>query len=305
MHERSLFPFTNTEETRMKPAPLERARAANPAHAIVHPLERHTIDTALQYGDVLCTIALYGRDMHADVDRTWSLSPFSEPSDQEKLTAYYRLRPELASRLIHVSRQLETLTWNAPSPDFKGKVIPRSALRANYELSHDIGLWRGTAADGIELAYGDGGYLLSAAGCAVILATDGMRYVAAHAGRESLIDYRDPKRASIVENISRVFEDREAVHVWPFFAIQPKRFPARSEAHRGALALLRKRGDCDHLIGENGSIDMPLLIAKQFSDVGIENVHITKFSYLPDGAYDTRSDAPFDTYRNLIAVAIK
>jgi hypothetical protein len=124
----------------------------------------------------------------------WSLRPLQAPEDVRK-------HPVLSGALYSALRELEVKRAYAPNvAAMSGLVVAKELLEIRINLGDCTYLYRNCEipADGIFLNHTDEAFVMSAAGCPVIIATAGSDMIVAHAGRDSLID-----RGAVIGNPSR------------------------------------------------------------------------------------------------------
>lgn len=258
-----------------------------------------------EHSGSLCCGSLFGSDPDGE-PYNWSLAPLG-PKPNPRSSA-------LIERLEVISLHLDVRNWYAPIPTkFNGKIVRATDCDDPIALPGIDGqIWRGVHADGIVLQRGSG-YLLSAGGCPVIVATDGDQLVVAHAGHESLF----PFETSVVKNIAAEFGDPSKVTVRVFWSIQATRytFELSGEHAAGTMKVLNRLysegyWDCvSHFRPGVDCIDLPKIIEKQAEVLGMNIAAPNAERFLPDyHVCDTRTEGktddgePLRNFRNLIAV---
>jgi copper oxidase (laccase) domain-containing protein len=190
-------------------------------------------------------------------------------------------------------------------------------------------IYRGLYADGVRNLDSTQGYAMSAADCALIVAKSGELIVAAHAGRDSIIDmnyYKIGKKReheSVVETIcTSVFDEGQIaeLEVWVGFSISPgphfqhvkgnSRYPHNAAMVNDITARYGK--ECFRDDGQNGELgwlDTKELIRRQFMHFGTPEENILLDSMCThndqkDGEHLWYSNVRSGEYRNLIAVVV-
>jgi copper oxidase (laccase) domain-containing protein len=190
-------------------------------------------------------------------------------------------------------------------------------------------LYRCGNADGLSGISPHSGYAMSAADCALVVAKNGDFIVAAHAGRNSIIDMQamkgglPRKHESVVHTICDSIKKRglpvSQTNVWVGFSISPgphfqhvktdPRYP-----HNAVMVdyVTQKYGkECFKDDGENrtlGWLDTKELIRRQFMHLGVPEGNIVLDSMCTYSDKDARgeyiwySNVRNGDYRNLIAV---
>ncbi len=230
-----------------------------------------------------------------------------------------------------------TSTYFAPSPvhmnaevvtpdDFK---YSRSHKQWALPFSENAYLHRGVCADGLSGLSPSQGFVMSAADCALIVVRSDETTVAAHAGRDSVIDMLlmkgEPGRASesVVHNIctlARENEDLENLKVWIGFSISAGRHfqhavNSTAYPHNKKLVeyISQKYGaECFKDDGQGGALgwlDLKELIRRQFIQCGIKEQDIELDSVctrsdMRDGKPVWYSNVRNGVERNLIAVTV-
>lgn len=161
--------------------------------------------------------------------RNWSLKPIQEPDDALRCGELTRgLRAALCS--------IGAKTAYAPNVAVMSAiVVPAEKLKKQILLEKHACLYRDkdVSADGVILPPGTA-FVMSGAGCPLIIASAGEHAVVAHAGRDSLIDrgavMGKPTRncGSIVDSIIDAFLNRNVpaddINMCMLFAIPPESF---------------------------------------------------------------------------------
>ena len=197
----------------------------------------HTFVRTVGQSDV--RIAIAGPDdARQHLLESWSLAPL-----QKHCAPGMR---NLQERLTHaVGRTLRTLGVRAAyAPHVSSasaRIVESRQLRECVPLGGDVRLYRqhNLEADGVFLEE-DETFVMSAAGCPVIIAAGGDHFVAAHAARDSLIDrlfvsgVRSRAFTSVVDCIVNRFRARgispQDISMTMHFSIAPDRFE-HSDAH--------------------------------------------------------------------------
>lgn len=170
-----------------------------------------------------------GRDRYGV--QNWSLSPLQTQED-----AWGNLT--LATGLTRALRELEVRTAYAPNvAAASARVVNTADLRSRIRLNEiDMYRRRDLPADGIFLKPGEA-FMMSGAGCPLIIASAGEPLLVAHAGRDSLVDRGaiagSPSRrhVSVVHAIVEAFRSRgvhpERIRMTMLFAIPTETFEHR------------------------------------------------------------------------------
>lgn len=266
------------------------------------PLTRVGTQTAI--------VALFGGPPSAGMPKSWSLLPFQKPGDSVE-------NPKKASAIDSVCRQLSRLrdtgthTWYAPDPrEFNGKIVSADDLQVRIPLGRTQ-IYRGACAEGVVLTPGTG-LLLSTAGCPLVLASDGRKVIAAHAGLRSLVRWNPSENMyhrSVIAQIAASFGHSASVRAWIFFSIRPNDYehslsdPRYAKESERILSHLVRQG-YQAAIVKKEHIDLPTLIRLQLREYGIQAEQKGACTYQHSSAYHTRLAAPENTYRNLVAVTV-
>lgn len=162
----------------------------------------------------------------------WSLKPIQRQEDIEQ-------HEDLASRISHVLFSLEIKEAFAPNVAmFSGHIANQEDMTTKIFLNHAV-LRRNQElpADGVFLEQKQG-FVMSAAGCPIILASAGSYFIAAHAGRDSLIERnavmgKKPRREhqSVVDAIVDKFWQR-GVPKRDIVMVMMFSIPAKAFEHR-------------------------------------------------------------------------
>lgn len=227
----------------------------------------------------------------------------------------------------------------APSPvQMNGEVIYSTEMTEGWQVFLDDlarrKLYRGANADGFYSINKWHSYAVSAADCALVVAKSGNVIIAAHAGRNSVIDMermkgnKPRKNESVVHAIRNVIARAGGVirdtQVWVGFSISPGPHFAHAisdekNPHNKAMVeyIARNYGlSCfkqDGAGGTLGWLDTKELIRRQFLDLGVreENIELDSVCTYSDkdaqGEYLWYSNkrqliAHEEQYRNLFAV---
>ncbi len=199
-----------------------------------------------------------------------------------------------------------------------GRVVPSAKLTNQIPLSGGVLLKRNKElpADGISLRP-EQAFVMSAAGCPVILASAGKHMIVAHAGRDSLIDRGavtgNPSRphASIVDAIAEEFRQGgqapEKVHMLMMFAIPPDRFvhsetdPVYGKSNRALLAFAKRWDSAVTSYNGLACLDLERVFLEQTRQAGVQHAYaICRLDDCPDLAH-TR-DGRGSHHRNLVIV---
>ncbi len=236
--------------------------------------------------------------------------------------------------LASVSGSIEAFA--APSPTRMNAEIvwpgdiPLGILSGSYTPADErFHILRGLYADGVRNLDYTEGYAMSAADCALIVAKSGKLVVAAHAGRDSIIDMNyykvgeRRKHESVVETIcTSVFteEDLKKLEVWVGFSISPgphfqhvkgsPRYP-----HNGTMVddITKRYGKkCFKDDGHGGALgwlDTKELIRRQFMYFGVPENNIVldsvcTHSDMKGDEHIWYSNVRSGEFRNLIAVVV-
>lgn len=164
-------------------------------------------------GGMQVLVAALGRDDAAEygVD-SWSLQPMQSQLDAVR-------NPCLSRGLVGVLEKVKVKKVFAPNVSaFSARVVEEGALKQHIYLNGAAVLHRSQffPADGVHLNKKGHAFMMSGAGCPIIIAADdeGEMLVVAHAGRDSLVDrgavmgYRARKHVSVVGAIIEKFGER-------------------------------------------------------------------------------------------------
>ena len=236
----------------------------------------------------------------------WSLGPLYEPQDAYK-------HPDLAARVGRALAGLVAINVYAPNPTaFNGEILLRKNLTDVFGLGSGVLLHRKREpkADGVFLTDKGDAFTFSGGGCGMVVVSLRTDLIAAHAGRESLLDRQevvtDGKEKSrerdladnILVNLGACGGDMHSVHSWPLYFIRPEEFAHRPDdpkhhAYNCAAAryLSAKYGAHAGQV-EDGTLymDLPRIFQKQLVERGVpeENIHL-EHAYLPRGLPHTRN----------------
>jgi len=243
----------------------------------------------------------------------WSLKPIQCQEDAEK-------NEHLASRLSSILFSFEVREAFAPNvAAFSGHIATSGDMTTKIFLDHAIlRRNRRLPADGVFLDP-EQGFVMSAAGCPIILASGGNYFIAAHAGRDSLIERNTvsgegPRREhqSVVDTIVDKFRHRGVskrdIAMVMMFSIPAKAFehrfdhPTYGEYNRRLDALVRTRWPGCMSDGDNSMfLSLERIFAEQAVQHGISKVSaIHSLAEFPRLAH-TR-DGKDTGRRNLIVV---
>lgn len=231
-----------------------------------------------------------------------------------------------------------TSNYFAPSPvhmnaevvtpdDFK---YSRSHKQWALPFSENAYLHRGVYADGLSELSPSQGFVMSAADCALVVVRCDEITIAAHAGRDSIIDMLSMKgesqeeRKSVVENICEIVSsedgDLQKLKVWIGFSISAgphfgHAVNSTAYPHNKKLVeyISKKYGaECFKDDGQGGALgwlDLKKLIRRQFIQCEVKEQHIELDSICT--CCDTREGKPIwysnvrnGVERNLIAVTV-
>ncbi|HUQ30379.1 MAG TPA: hypothetical protein VM103_02550 [Candidatus Paceibacterota bacterium] len=204
-----------------------------------------------------------------------------------------------------------------------GVVVGVEAIRKNHiRLGNNTELFRNkdVPADGTFLKP-ESAFVMSAAGCPVIIAVAGEHMIVAHAGRDSLIDRfvvagRDASRTdfSVVHAIVRTFvetkcvEKAEEIAMCMAFAIPPMVFchpfadTVFGEYNRKLASFASSRWEGGAIITKNGvHLDLQAIFHAQAREVGVERTWVTHSLAEHTDLAHTRDGVNRDR-RNLIIV---
>ncbi len=249
------------------------------------------------------SVTLFGRSPGEEFD--WSLKHLQRPGDEETEQGN-----ELGARLAEIARRYNVTEFYAPSPtDFNGTIVPPAAFTVTIPLPNGVRLHRGVKADGVADLPRTSSFLLSTGGCPVIVASRHDRVAAAHAGLRCLTRWDDPTHVSVVSNMATCFSaSRNPADAWIFWSIRQDRYahsltdPAHAEASQRIVKHLQEK-EYGIAVSAAGNIDLPTIIRMQLRKNHFSYRNAGQLTYLPPGGYDTRSQPPFNQFRNLIVVA--
>ena len=226
----------------------------------------------------------------------------------------------LAKGLCNVLRKMRVQKIFAPNvTQMNARIIDSTQLKINIPLGKNIILHRNhrILADGIFLEPGEA-FAMSSSGCPIILAVAGKKMIAAHAGRDSLVD-RDAvmgrttqRHVSVVDTIIDEFLKRRfsrgEISMCMLFAIPPRMFehrldhPQYGEYNQKFWEFANKRWP-DGVIQQNSSVfpDLELIFISQAKQAGVCHVWASySLSELPHLAHT--HDNRDSKRRNLIVV---
>ncbi len=216
-----------------------------------------------------------------------------------------------------------------PLQTVNGLVSKKWLSKTMVQPSKQFHLYRGISADGLSGLNAWNGYVVSSADCALIVVKCDDMTIAAHAGRDSIIDMSflkgGPRRKheSVVENICTSVLGYEKLHrakVWIGFSIsagphfqyvkEDSRYP-----HNKKLVeyITRKYGkNCFKDDGQGrtlGWLDAKELIRQQFIHYGVSSKNIKldsvcTYADTENGEYIWYSNVRNDAERNLMAVTV-
>ncbi|MCX6787164.1 MAG: hypothetical protein NTY93_01405 [Candidatus Kaiserbacteria bacterium] len=163
------------------------------------------------------------------VKRNWSLKPLQTQEDVPR-------EPELVAGLRDVLQKMNVHKAYAPHvASASAQVIDINELTERINLGAGRYLYRNCSvpADGVFIKP-QHAFMMSSAGCPIIIATGGEHMVVAHAGRDSLIDYAavigepDRQQVSIVDSIVEAFimrgVSRDEIAMCMLFSIPVEKF---------------------------------------------------------------------------------
>jgi hypothetical protein len=227
----------------------------------------------------------------------------------------------------------------APSPvEMTGEVVNSSEMLGHWQIFLDDlarrKLYRGAKGDGFSFINEWNSYSVSAADCALVVAKSGDLIIAAHAGRNSVIDMermkgnKPRKNESVVHAICNVIGRAGGVirdtQVWVGFSISPgphfgHAISDEKNPHNKAMVeyIARNYGlSCfkqDGAGGTLGWLDTKELILRQFLNLGVREENIELDSVCTYSNKDTQGKylwysnkrhliAGEEQHRNLFAV---
>ncbi|MBP9782389.1 MAG: laccase domain-containing protein [Candidatus Pacebacteria bacterium] len=244
----------------------------------------------------------------------------------------------------HILKALAGIGCNsdffAPSPiEMNAEVVNSTAMWAHWQVFLDDlarrKLYRGAKGDGFSFINEWNSYAVSAADCALVVVKNGDHIIAAHAGRNSVIDMermkgnKPRKNESVVHAIRNVIERAGGVirdtQVWVGFSISPGPHFAHAisdekNPHNRQMVdyISREYGSVcfDKQDGQDGALgwlDNKELIRQQFLNLGVrgENIELDSVCTYSDkdaqGEYLWYSNkrqliVGKEQYRNLFAV---
>ncbi len=250
----------------------------------------------------------------------WSLKNFQLPADMESH------RP-LADAISKVFTKLNITQAYAPSVASANAVITdhKNLTHGLFLKGHRV-LYRNpnVPADGIFLKQG-GAFVMSSAGCPLIIATAGDEMIASHAGVHSLIDEamyttQKPRRHksvvfSIIEALLRSVDNLkpEDIKMWVLFSIPASVFIYRfgtseyGKHNRSFINAIKE--DCQECVIEMqhdncAQIDLETLIMMHATRKGVKDIYISDSLSKHPGLTHTRKGTDYKK-RNLIVVRRK
>ena len=291
--------------------------SATAAYPIVAPASISSLTGALLYRQRRGAVA-YDAICLPQGDESWSLEHFYGTDAAAR-------QPRLALRLSRLLEELGIERAYAPSVGhMSGTVVGARQLLMGTKLPGGTAIFRqkGLPGDGVPLEKGDA-FVMSQAGCPLVVATGGGYLIAAHAGRDSLLD-----RRAIVEGVRREHEgviyaiaaefaklgiSSHEVVLEAFFSIAPEAFghplghPVHGRYNCCMVRWIEKRWGkmLDGIVTVKDGVaylDLPKLIFAQAKAVGFHADLDERWGGTFWGDFDnfasTRSDAP--RARNLI-----
>lgn len=248
----------------------------------------------------------------------WTLRRLKKPEDA-------RSESELCERLEWAIANLGAVTAVlAPSPmQFNGRVCAEEELTEAIKLPRGGLIKRGAFADGVELKPGQA-FMMSSADCFLVVARSGKRVVAAHAGRDSVLNRKliesgdSPfKYKNVVASVVEKFPENESIEVFVGLGFGNDGF-AHPWDHRkhGAYNRLMTRfvidtygKDCVAGAPEEGRIKLGDIIVEDFVRWGVPRENITRDAV--DTSADSHNGSGYtwhshrrgDTTRNLVIAA--
>ncbi len=250
----------------------------------------------------------------------WSLRDFQGPIDAESH------RP-LAVAISKIFTKLNITQAYAPSvASANASIIDSKDLTHGISLKGHKMLYRNTEvpADGIFLKQGSA-FVMSSAGCPLIIATAGDEMIASHAGIHSLIDEamytnQKPRRHksvvfSIIEALLRSVDNLkpEDIKMWVLFSIPASvftyRFGNSQYGRRNRLFINAIKEDCPECVIEMqhdncAQIDLETLIMMHATRKGVKDIYISDSLSKHPGLTHTRKGTDYKK-RNLIVVRRK
>ena len=257
-------------------------------------------------------IALSPRDAHEIGVGNWSLKDLHHSED---IPANKSLVGALRTFLLDFGI---TRAYAPNVAASSGRVVPSAKLINQIPLAEGVLLKRNKElpADGISLRP-EQAFVMSAAGCPVILASAGKHMIVAHAGRDSLIDRGavtgGPSRpyVSIVDAIVEAFRQGghapEKIHMLMMLAIPPDRFvhsktdPVHGTYNRALIAFARRWEGAITSHSGRVCLDLERVFLEQARQAGVQHAHA---EYRLDGypSLAHTRDGRGSHHRNLVIV---
>ncbi len=240
-------------------------------------------------GQSEATIAIFGpKDAREHYLGSWSLSPLQKNCAPDAKGEHERLTHGVGRTL----RSLGVQTAYAPRVGpASAKIVESWQLQECIPLGN-VKLFRqhNLDADGVFLDEGEA-FVMSAAGCPVIIASGGEHFVAAHAARDSLIDrlfisgMRSRAFVSIVDFIVNRFRARDIsprdISMVMLFSIAPENFehspthPTHGTYNRALIAIADSQWP-GSIIRRNGStyLNLEQVFVSQAHTAGVRKVWV-------------------------------
>lgn len=244
----------------------------------------------------------------------WSLAPLQRHEDM-------RQNPELTRALRTVFRDMGVQRAFAPNvAPASAAIVDTNDLSDRIELAEEVSLYRRKEipADGVFLKSGEA-FLMSAAGCPVIIATAGTQVIVAHGARDSLIDRGavigspSRKHGSIVDAIVEAFENKgtatNEILLCMLLSIPTRAFehrfdhPQYGAYNRTLFDYINRRwhGCTAHTTSESMFLDLESVFMEQARSLGVRQVWATySLAHYPAFAHTRDGHSPHR--RNLILV---
>lgn len=245
--------------------------------------------------------------------RSWSLKPLQEPDDALK-------HRELTSGVSIALHTVGVKTAYAPKvAAMSGAIVPAEKLKKQIPLRNNAILKRDkdVPADGVFVRPGEA-FIMSGAGCPLIIATAGEHAIISHAGRDSLIDrgavMGKPTRncGSVVDSIINEFLNLEMpvydINMCMMFAVPTEKFghpendPQYGEFNR-RLGVYAHNLWPGSVVKRDGSIyiDLGALFVEQARQRGVRRARaVHSLDEYPDLAHTRDGEDP--SRRNLYVV---
>lgn len=218
--------------------------------------------------------------------KTWSLRGLQSREDAEKQVPLITgLRATLQRMGVHRGYAPNVIAFSA-------RVVDTAVLKERIKLGENIDLYRSRLpADGVFIRRGHA-FVMSSAGCPIIIAVAGELMVVAHAGRDSLVDrgavrgVSARKHVSVVDAIVEEFAERgilpDRISMCMIFAIPASVFEHRfghrtyGRYNRALWSFIVERWPSG-AISQNGSMFLNLenLFEEQTRQAGIKDVRMT------------------------------